>query len=104
MGTIKNKTGIAAKTRRTVLDRDGRCCILCGSPFQLEIAHYISRAQLGIGVPQNLVLLCKKCHMAYDGTEREIYKPMIRDYLRSCYKNWNEKDLVYDKWSWTNED
>nr|DAI35489.1 MAG TPA: hypothetical protein [Caudoviricetes sp.] len=24
----------------------------------------------------------------------------IRDYLNSTYKNWDEKKLVYDKYSW----
>jgi len=37
--------------------------------------------------------------MAYDnGAKRKEYKELISRYLRSRYKNWNEVDLIYDKW------
>ena len=30
--------------------------------------------------------------------ERELIGSIIREYLKSKYDNWNEEDLVYDKW------
>ena len=57
------------------------------------------------GISKNIVTLCtnfteNKCHHAFDfGTEeeREKIKKTIKEYLKSKYKNWNEKDLVFDK-------
>jgi 5-methylcytosine-specific restriction endonuclease McrA len=99
--SMKEHTSISKQVYRRVKERDGGCCVVCGKPWTIQCAHYISRAQGGLGIPQNLVMLCVDCHRAYDGTEREAYGEMIRDYLKGWYKDWNEKDLVYDKWDWT---
>lgn len=103
MGELKKSTGIMPTVRKRVLERDNRQCVICGQPYCLELAHYISRAQLGLGIPKNLVCLCKKCHMAYDGTKRAEYGEILRDYLKGWYPDWDEKELVYDKWKWTKE-
>ena len=99
--SMKEHTSISKQVYRRVKERDGGCCVVCGKPWTIQCAHYISRAQGGLGIPQNLVMLCVDCHRAYDGTEREVYGEMIRDYLKGWYKDWDEKDLVYDKWDWT---
>lgn len=105
MHEMTKKTAIPKKVKQKVWERDGQCCILCGNPIAYPNAHYIRRSQGGKGIEQNIVTLCPQCHLDYDNGDKRIeYGKMIRDYLRSCYKNWNEKDLVYDKWSWTNED
>ena len=97
-------TGILPRVRYRVLERDGKCCILCGRPWYLEIAHYIGSAQGGMGIEQNLVTLCKNCHMEYDnGDYRQIHGQSIRDYLKANYKGWNEKKLVYNKYDWVTE-
>lgn len=99
--SMKEHTSISKQVYRRVKERDGGCCVVCGKPWTIQCAHYISRAQGGLGIPQNLVMLCVDCHRAYDGTEREAYGEMIRDYLKGWYKDWDEKKLVYDKWDWT---
>ena len=105
MSKMSKACDISPKVKRKVWARDGQCCILCGNPQAMPNAHYIRRSQGGLGIEQNVVTLCRKCHNDFDnGGMREEYGQMIRDYLKGCYKNWNEKDLVYDKWSWTNED
>lgn len=53
---------ISPAVRRTVLERDGGRSILSGSNENIQIAHYISRARLGLGIPENLVCLTEREH------------------------------------------
>ena len=102
--SMKDYTKISPQTYRRVKERDGGCCVICGKPWTIQCAHYISRSQGGMGIPQNLVMLCQDCHFQYDnGGKREEYGEYIKDYLRGWYKNWNEEDLVYNKWGWADE-
>ena len=79
------------------------CCILCGKPapssnlLAFSNAHYISRAQGGLGVEKNILTLCWGCHQKYDGPERNTLRPILRRYLREHYDDWNEEDLIYKK-------
>lgn len=94
-------TDIPKKVKEKVYERDNGCCVICGQRG-MPNAHYISRARGGLGIEQNIVTLCHKCHYAYDfgnASERESCKYIIKEYLTSCYPNLNEKDLVYKKWS-----
>ena len=75
------------------------CCIICGSPEGQPNAHYIARAQGGLGIEENVVTLCPKCHRLYDQSDRRgLYGEMIRDYLRVQYDHWDEARLTYKKW------
>lgn len=88
---------ISRETKRIVFERDGGRCVLCGAPGCPD-AHYISRAQGGLGMEQNIVTLCRRCHMEYDqSTKRNAMKSVIADYLRGKYPDWNEIDLIYRK-------
>ena len=91
-------TAIPMRVKRRVLDRDGGLCILCHRPGNPD-AHFISRAQNGRGVEENIVTLCPACHRAYDGEKRNEYRPKIEQYLRSKYEGWNEASVVYRKWN-----
>lgn len=91
---------ISPKVRKEVLKRDGQQCIICGTNQNLQIAHYVSRARLGLGIPQNLAVMCASCHYQMDNGKfhRELQKA-VREHLQTHYEEWNEKDLVYRKWS-----
>lgn len=85
--------------RDRVWERDGHCCVLCGSPYAAPEAHFISRAQGGLGVEENIVTLCRSCHGRYDNsTERTYIRPRLAGYLKEKYPGWDEKNLVYRKW------
>lgn len=100
--SMSKYTQISPQTRERVKGRDGGACVICKRRDRpLECAHYISRAHGGLGIPQNLVMLCIECHDAFDGVRRDEYKPIIREYLQGWYPDWNEKELEYDKWAWT---
>lgn len=95
-----NACDISPKVRQEVLERDNHQCIICGSNQNLQIAHYISRGRLGLGIPQNLGVMCVSCHYSYDnGKFHKEVKKEFEDYLKAHYEDWNEKDLVYKKWS-----
>lgn len=78
------------------------CCVYCGAPAPTELAwsnaHYISRAQGGLGIPENGLTLCPGCHRAYDqSTLREEMRSFFREYLEGRYHGWREEDLIYKK-------
>lgn len=90
---------ISAAVKRHVYERDKGCCVLCGSPNGLPNAHYIGRAQGGLGIEKNVVTLCPECHREYDQTaRREEIRQELRDYLRGFYPDWDENELIYRKW------
>ena len=93
---------ISQKTKQIVWERDNFCCVVCGSPYAMPNAHYLSRGKhLGLGIEQNIVTLCTNCHRRYDqSTEREELKEIIKNYLKSKYENWNEDALIYKKYDW----
>ena len=91
---------ISPKVRQAVYERDGGLCVICGRQG-IPNAHYIPRSKGGLGIEQNIVTLCPKCHHEYDnGGKRQEYGERIKKYLQSQYENWNEKKLVYDKWNY----
>lgn len=78
------------------------CCVYCGrpapseNPLAFSNAHYISRAQLGLGVPENGLTLCPECHRKYDqSTARKEMKHFLGEYLKSKYPGWDESKLYY---------
>ena len=91
---------IPLKVKKAVWDRDGHRCVICGSTYTAAPnAHYIPRSHLGLGVEQNIVTLCLACHCDYDNsTKRPLYAALIRDYLKMCYPDWDEKKMVYRKY------
>lgn len=89
---------ISQAVKKAVWERDNHACIICGTPYAMPNAHYISRAHGGLGIEQNIVTLCLTCHHAYDNTARRPhYQECIQDYLKSKYENWDENDLIYKK-------
>lgn len=101
-------TDIPMSVKKKVWERDKHRCVVCGNYCNvMPNAHYIPRSKGGLGIEENIVTLCteltpNKCHRRYDfGTkeERELLGKKIRNYLKSQYENWDEKDLYYDKYN-----
>ena len=100
--------GITIRVKEEVAERDSidghPNCILCGLPappynrLAFSCAHYINRAQGGLGIEENILTLCPDCHHRYDQTtDRAMLKPFFGRYLKSHYPNWDESKLVYQK-------
>lgn len=91
---------ISAKVRKQVKARDGECCIFCGSTYNVQLCHIVPRSRGGLGIAENLVCGCFKCHMKMDqSTCREEMLVQANDYLRSIYPDLDQIDRVYKKWS-----
>lgn len=89
---------ISKRVKDVVWERDGGCCVLCGNPRAQPNAHYISRAQGGLGIERNIVTLCLNCHRRYDQTaDRAEIRLDLREYLESKYPDWDESQLIYQK-------
>lgn len=98
---------IPLEVKKAVAERDSceghPCCILCGRPAPLSYplaysnAHYISRAQGGLGIEENILTLCPGCHRDYDGRMRNELRPILTGYLKEKYGNWSEDNLVFRK-------
>lgn len=78
------------------------CCINCGRPAPGRLAwsnaHFVSRAQGGLGIEENGLTLCSACHHAYDQTtERSRLREYFREYLMDHYPEWDESKLYYRK-------
>lgn len=92
-------TSIPSKVREEVEERDNHCCIFCGTPNARGEAHFVRRSQGGLGIPQNLLTVCRIHHRLLDESDMsDMYKQKAREYLKSKYPDWDEKDLVYNKW------
>lgn len=99
---------IPPEVKREVAQRDSvdgwPCCIYCGrpaptdNPTAFSCAHYISRAQGGLGIPENILTLCPDCHREYDATDRRNeLRRLFRYYLERYYAVWSEEMLTYKK-------
>ena len=80
------------------------CCVNCGAPAPSNVspvwsnAHFIGRAQGGLGVEENGLTLCPECHRKYDQTtERPQLREYFREYLMDHYPGWDEEKLYYRK-------
>lgn len=92
---------IPKSVKEKVFERDEGKCIVCGAPVTVDNAccHFISRARMGLGIEENIISLCHIHHQMLDNGEYGREK--IRKYLQSKYPDWDEKNLVYSKWKWT---
>lgn len=99
MSKASKACDISPAVRREVMERDGGACIVCGSMQGIQIAHYISRARLGLGCSRNLACMCHKCHAEMDnGKYHNQYQGIFKQYLKSHYDDWDEEALTYKKW------
>lgn len=89
---------ITPKVRAEVEERDNYCCIFCGDPGRGE-AHLVNRSQGGLGIPENIVTVCRRCHGEMDnGKNTKIFREKAENYLKNIYPGWERSKLVYNKW------
>ncbi|MCK4258773.1 MAG: hypothetical protein KAX49_07330 [Halanaerobiales bacterium] len=89
---------IPKEVREVVYERDGGCCIICGA-HGAPNSHYISKGNNGMGIEENIVTHCLKCHHDYDNgndtARRNYIKEKTKEYLQSHYPDWNEEKLIW---------
>lgn len=98
---VTKATSISKKVKMEVWERDKHKCIFCQKEVSWNYAnsHYIKRSHLGMGIPENIMTNCERCHKLF---EESIYrgkmKIFARNYFISLYDYWNEDMLVYKKY------
>lgn len=104
MRTLSSKQArahaIPQSVKLIVTRRDGGRCVYCGKPGNPE-AHFVPRSLGGLGIPQNILTLCRECHDKFDYGDRETRDGMreyFREYLETLYPEWDETKLTYNKW------
>ena len=89
---------ISGKVKKRVWERDGERCIFCGSHEAMPNAHIISRGQGGLGIEENIVTACIRCHNDMDHTtKRGEMIEKAKEYVKEIYPGWDEENMKYKK-------
>jgi 5-methylcytosine-specific restriction endonuclease McrA len=91
---------IPKSVKITVNKRDESTCVLCGTHCEVEFSccHYVSRANGGLGIEENIVTLCDGCHRALDQSiRRKILLVKIKSHLEWFYPGFKDEDRKYKK-------
>lgn len=89
---------IPKEVKLIVYERDHERCIFCGAPGLPE-AHVIPRSHGGLGVPQNIITVCRCCHDKLDNsTNRQQMLDVAVAYLKRYYPDISQTDVIYQKW------
>ena len=98
---VTKATSITKKVKMEVWERDNHRCIFCQKevPWNYANSHYIKRSQLGLGIPENIMTNCQRCHNLFEESiYRENMKEYAKNYFISKYSYWNEDILIYKKY------
>jgi hypothetical protein len=98
MHTRTRACAIPKEVKLIVYERDHEKCIFCGAPGLPE-AHVIPRSHGGLGVPQNIITVCRSCHDKLDNsTDRQQMLDVAVGYLKRYYPDISQTDVIYQKW------
>lgn len=76
----RNDNKLYAVTRKQAFERDGGCCVICGSSWGLQCHHIVFRSQGGLSDLRNLACLCMQCHNQAHGVfAKEIRKHLLEE-------------------------
>ena len=90
---------ISAKVKQIVWERDNHQCIICGNRQAMPNSHVVRRSSGGLGIEQNIVTMCQRCHAMYDQyIDRSAMENYIEQYLKGIYPDWDREKLIYRKW------
>lgn len=90
---------IPLRVKKAVAIRDSYdgvpTCIFCGRRGD-PVAHYIPRSHGGLGIEENIVTACWKCHLLMDSTtERKRLLAEAKEYLNIFYPDFPDEKRIY---------
>lgn len=97
---------ISEDTKNKVWCRDAGKCVYCQIMNEwtgyraFPEAHFIPRSKGGLGIPENILTLCRPHHDMYDHGPKEtrLYmKGKFAEYLKHYHPDWDESKLIYRK-------
>ncbi len=102
------------ETVRKIQIRDDYTCLFCKLGYHTEkfnpnsldfivndIAHFIPKSKLGLGIEENGIEVCRFHHHLLDNGHKGLRQEMLKimeKYLKSHYPNWDKNNLVYRKY------
>lgn len=90
---------ISPEVKCAVAERDGGICVICGRNVGLPEGHYIPRSKLGMGIPENVVCICRECHdKQHARGYGELVRRRMKEYLEEKYPGFPDEDRVYHKY------
>lgn len=90
---------ISPAVKRAVAERDGGMCVICRRNVGLPEGHYIPRSKLGMGIPENIVCICRECHdKQHARGYGELVRRRMKEYLDEKYPGFPDDDRVYHKY------
>lgn len=98
MHKLTKACAIPPKVKKIVFERDNGWCVLCGRPGLPE-AHFIAKSRHGLGIPENIITLCRACHDQYDFHDFDgKLEETLRAYLEEFYPGFPDSKRIYSKW------
>ena len=101
-------------TIKKIIIRDNQTCLFCKLNYHCEnlkiesldylvhdIAHFIPKSKMGLGIEENGFECCRYHHHLLDNGNKGLRKEMLKiaeNYLKSKYDNWNRGKLIYRKY------
>lgn len=67
---MSRRKSVPSKLRQEILERDGQRCVKCNRSTDLDVHHVHAVGDGGTDEPENLVTLCKTCHLEWHVFER----------------------------------
>lgn len=93
-----NATDIPKSVKEIVWERDNHRCIFCGSPQAMPEAHILSRSNGGMGVEENIITVCRRCHNLLDNSiKRKAMLAKAKHYINHIYGTVNESKVKYKR-------
>lgn len=73
----KKRNSTPTPLRKTVKERDGYSCRMCGVERSLQVHHIFFRSQGGEDVEHNLITLCHACHEKVHSDKKRWQPPLL---------------------------
>ena len=82
LGLPRYERRVSNSTKQKVKNRDGNCCLVCGSTINLEVDHRIALMNGGDNEINNLGTLCDDCHNKKTRLDYRVRKQREKEALR----------------------
>ena len=71
------KESVSKKTYQEVFEACKGMCVLCGTPYNLQLHHINGRGKGLTNNPLNCVMLCEDCHLEVVHGNQKKYRPIL---------------------------
>lgn len=105
MSKYNAKLQFSDTVKEKVYERARGRCELCGSFYPVDFHHILLKKQLGKGIEQNCILLCRECHDKIHSKVRGVTRWEMEEKANKYLSDFYPKEELtnefrrYSKWS-----